>query len=98
MRCRLHLLIFAVLMLINIGQVVCRDIRFNKVSPSGDTINRLIPGTTQDLHGNIWLSSGVWLLQYDGVHTKTYIYDPLHPSSVTTNILGHVYADENGNI
>jgi signal transduction histidine kinase len=60
MRCRFHLPVFIVLLLlIKVFPASCRDIRFNKVSMPDESINGLTSGITQDLQGNIWFASTV---------------------------------------
>jgi len=71
MQRRLHLSVFAVLLLlIKVSPALSQDIRFNKVTLPEETIQGLITGITQDLQGNIWFRSG-GLHKFDGVHLKS---------------------------
>ena len=53
----------------------------------------VVTGITQDLQGNIWFACG-GLYQFDGVHVKLYIHDPLNPGSVAINYVECVFADK----
>jgi hypothetical protein len=71
MQRRLHLSVFAVLLLlIKVSPALSQDIRFNKVTLPEEIIQGLITGITLDLQGNIWFGSG-GLHKFDGVHLKS---------------------------
>src|ERR1043166_7910545 len=98
MQSRFHLFTITVLLLfIKVCPVLSQDISFNKVTLPDETINRLITGITQDLQGNIW-SASAGIHQFDGVHLKSYIHDPLNPGSLANDYVECIYADKSGNI
>ncbi|MEP6597251.1 MAG: two-component regulator propeller domain-containing protein, partial [Ginsengibacter sp.] len=98
MQSRFRLFTFAVLLLlIKVCPVLSQHISFNKVALPDETINGLVTGITQDLQGNIWFASS-GLHQFDGVHLKSYVHDPLNPGSLANNYVECVYADKSGNI
>src|SRR5205809_6228717 len=85
------------ILLVSACPVFAQDISFNKISLPDETINEVITGITQDFQGNIWFSSN-GLHQFDGVHLKSYIHDPLNAGSLAINKIECVYVDKNGNI
>jgi signal transduction histidine kinase/ligand-binding sensor domain-containing protein len=83
--------------LLSLSQGLAQDISFNKVPVPEEVISQPITCITQDLAGNIWFScSGLY--QFDGVHMKSYVHDPLNPASLPFGVVECIYPDRNGNI
>src|SRR6478609_7986255 len=83
--------------LLSLSRGIAQDISFNKVPVPEEINNHVITGITQDPSGNIWFScSGLY--QYDGIHIKSYVHDPLNPASLAFGIVECIFADRDGNI
>ena len=83
--------------LLSLSRGLAQDLRFNKVPLPEETNGQVITGITQDPSGNIWFArSGLY--QFDGIHMKSYLHDPLNNGSLSFGIVECIFADRSGNI
>jgi streptogramin lyase len=74
-----------------------KTLQFTPVDLPDENLSGIITCITQDQRGNIWFTcNNSGLFEYDGIHLKSYIHDPLNPHSLADNFLECVYVDKDG--
>ena len=96
---RFRLFALTLFLFVQIHPLFSQDIRFNRVALPDENINGTLNSMTQDPKGYIWgCTFGGGLFRYDGVNFKTYMHDPLNPSSIANNNAEYLYQDQSGYI
>jgi signal transduction histidine kinase/ligand-binding sensor domain-containing protein len=96
MKALLPLLSLVVLhLIIQVLPLQAQQIVFNPVAPQEGTLNGLVTGITQDVHGYMWFAAN-GLHRYDGYHFTSYVNDPSNPGSLASDRLESIYTDHNG--
>jgi ligand-binding sensor domain-containing protein len=89
--------LFILLCFVSFNSVGADD-KFEKLSsPNGRTFG-FVTAITQDKIGEMWFSTKLGLVRYNGRNFTYYVHEPLNSNSLNSNILETVYADNNGDI
>lgn len=73
-----------------------QDIRFNRLTASGESLQSRIWSIAQDNYGFLWLGTSDGLYRYDGYTLKRYPHELHSPNSVSDDTVVMVYKDRAG--
>lgn len=72
------------------------DIRFNRLTANGESLQGRIWSIAQDNYGFLWLGTSDGLYRYDGYTLKRYPHELQNPNSVSDDTVIMVYKDRAG--